>query len=350
MSNLIASTELLPGREYPRPDEEKIANETVALLQAEMNRMYPEKSGKQLRQIHPKMNGCVKAEFIVLPGIAEKYKVGIFKEPKTYPAWVRFSNGKTKPLPDTKKDIRGFAIKIMNVPGEKLEGTKIQDFILMNTKNFVSGDVGKFAKILFVVTTPTTLTNIFKKIGIAFTSLPVLSRAAKANIKIKHPAEISYFSTVPYRFGNEDTAVKYAVMPAKENQLVINNLSSDHYLRENLVATLLQHELIYDFYIQMQTDAVTMPIEDPTVEWNSEFIKVATIRIPRQVFDTEEQNTFGDNLSFNVWHALPEHKPIGNFNRVRRIIYENMYTFRHAHNNIQDSEPEANEDFFKNLL
>jgi hypothetical protein len=115
-----------------------------------------------------------------------------------------------------------------------------------------------------------------------------------------------------------------------------------------MAATLLKHEITYNFFIQFQTDPVKMPIENPTVVWDSPLIKVATIRIPTQVFDTPEQNDFGDNLSFNSWHALPEHKPLGNFNRVRKRIYEEMYDFRHKHNKIKDVEPEADYNFFNN--
>ena len=43
---------------------------------------------------------------------------------------------------------------------------------------------------------------------------------------------------------------------------------------------------------------------------------------------------------------LPEHRPLGNFNRVRKKIYEEMYEFRHKHNHLKDVEPEAGPDFF----
>jgi hypothetical protein len=351
-ANQSAKEALLPGREYPTKDEEKVAADIVKLLQDEMLRMYPfpTTGKKQLRQIHPKMNGCVKAEFIIEPNLPAELKVGLFKEPKSFPAWVRLSNGRTKPLPDTKKDIRGFAIKIMNVPGKKLDDSDpdigSHDFILMNTKNFVAGDVKQFAKILKVVTTPTKPSNILPKMGIVFSSIPVLRRAGKAKIKINHPCEIPYFSTVPFRFGDETKAVKYGAFPSEKNQSEYPDTSGEDLLRVNLAATLKKNEIVYDFKIQFQTDPVKMPIEDPTVEWDSEYIKLATIRIPTQVFDTPERNELGDNLSFNSWHCIAEHRPLGNFNRVRKIIYEAMYGFRHQQNNIKDEEPVAGPDFF----
>jgi catalase len=343
---------LLPGQECLEKNEEKIAEKIVKLLQDQMLRMYPTKK-KQLRQIHPKMNGCVRAEFIIEKNLPEALRVGLFKQERSFPAWVRFSNGDTKPLPDQKKDIRGIAIKIMNVPGEKLVESKINggnhDFILMNTKNFVSRKVKQFYKILQVVTTPSHAKNLLPKLFKLFASIPIIARAAKAKINTNHPFEVNYFSTVPYRFGSETTAVKYAAIPSEKNQLEYTDKKSHDFLRANMVATLLKHDITYDFFIQFQEDPVKMPIEDPTVVWNSPLVKVAAIRIPKQIFDTPDQNDFGDNLSFNPWHALPEHRPLGNFNRVRKKIYEEMYAFRHKHNHLKDVEPEANVDFFKNI-
>ncbi|KAA9041262.1 catalase family protein [Ginsengibacter hankyongi] len=341
---------LLPGQEYPEKNEEQIAGKIVELLQKQMLRLYNKNNQKQLRQIHPKMNGCVKAEFIVDKNLPDELRVGIFKEATCFPAWIRFSNGDTKPLPDWKKDIRGFAIKIMNVPGKKIVESKRDggnhDFILMNTQNFVSKKVNHFFRILKVVTVPYKPGTFFPKLFSVIRSVPILVRATKAKIKCDHPFSISYFSTVPYRFGDKTKAVKYAVIPSEENKLVYTDSKNKDFLRANMVATLSKYEVTYGFFIQFQTDPEKMPIEDPTVVWDSPLVKVATIRIPTQVFDTPEQNDFGDNLSFNSWHALPEHQPLGNFNRVRKKIYEEMYAFRHKHNKIKDVEPSANSDFF----
>jgi catalase len=343
-------TVLLPGKEYPEKDEEKVAHEIVKLLQAQMLRMYENK--KQLRQIHPKMNGCIKAEFIIEKNLPEELKVGLFKEEKSFPAWIRFSNGNTKPLDDRKKDIRGFAIKIMNVPGEKIVESKANggnfDFILMNTKTFVSRHLNDFYSILKVVTVPYKPGSFFPKLISVVRNIPILMRAGKAKIKCNHPFQLNYYSTVPFRFGDETRAVKYAVIPSEKNQMEYINKKNEDFLKHNMAATLAKRGIVYDFFIQFQTDAEKMPVEDPTVEWDSPFIKMATIRIPSQEFDTPEQNEFGDNLSFNSWHALPEHRPLGNFNRARKIIYGEMNAFRHLHNHIKSVEPEANEFFFNN--
>ena len=339
---------LLPGQEYPEKNEDIIAAKIIKLLEDQMVRIYG--NNKQLRQIHPKMNGFVKAKFIIENNLPEDLAVGIFKETRSYPAWIRFSNGDTNPLPDWKKDIRGFGIKIMDVAGDKIVQSKKDggnnDFICMNTKNFVSRDVNHFYNILKVVTTQLTFLNFFPKLFTLVSCLPILIRAARAKIKCDHPFEVSYFSTVPYRFGDETRAVKYAVMPSGKNKLEFTDKKNENFLRANMAATLLKHEIVYNFFVQFQTDSLKMPIEDPTVVWDSPLIKLATIRIPTQVFDTPERNELGESFSFNSWHCLPQHWPLGNFNRVRRTIYDALYNFRHKHNRIKDKVPHAGPDFF----
>jgi len=304
-----ASAHSIAGKEYPEKDEDIYAQKIVELLQAQTLRLYAKKNAKKLRQIHPKMNGCVKAEIIIEPNLAPELRVGMFKEAVSYPAWIRFSNGNTKPLPDQKKDIRGCGIKIMNVPGDKIigSGTPIgnHDFILMNTKNFVSKKVGHFYRILNVVTTPITIGSIFPKIIAAARSLPILLRAAAAKVKIDHPLGISYFSTVPFGFGDDTRAVKYGLIPAATNRLEYTDARDKDFLRLNMAATLARHEILYDFCVQFQEDPLTMPIENPTVVWASPFIKLATVRIPTQVFDTPKQNEFGDNLNgvIGLWNV-----------------------------------------------
>jgi hypothetical protein len=60
---------------------------------------------------------------------------------------------------------------------------------------------------------------------------------------------------------------------------------------------------------------------------------------PKQIFDTVEQNAFCENLSFTPWHALPEHKPLGVTNRLRKIIYQHISGLRHQMNGTTPQEP-----------
>ena len=91
-----------------------------------------------------------------------------------------------------------------------------------------------------------------------------------------------------------------------------------------------------------------MPVEDPTIVWDeikAPFIEVATIRIPKQQFNSEAQQTFCENLSYTPWHALAEHRPVGGINRVRKTVYEGISLLRHKLNKAPRVEPTGNEAF-----
>ena len=89
-----------------------------------------------------------------------------------------------------------------------------------------------------------------------------------------------------------------------------------------------------------------MKVEDSKTEWKESeapFIKVATITIPKQTFDSEAQMAFCENLSFTPWHSLPEHRPLGGVNRVRRTVYESISKRRHDLNQAPRKEPAGDE-------
>jgi glycosyltransferase involved in cell wall biosynthesis len=108
----------------------------------------------------------------------------------------------------------------------------------------------------------------------------------------------------------------------------------NRYLREAIASQLREREAIFDFRIQLQSDAVKMPIEDPTVEWEevlSPPTKVATITIPMQDINTPERRALDERQSFSPWHSLAAHQPLGGVNRARKM-YADMARARNAIN------------------
>jgi len=85
-----------------------------------------------------------------------------------------------------------------------------------------------------------------------------------------------------------------------------------------------------------------MSIEDPTIEWSekdSHFISLARITIPAQAFTSPEQLEFCENLSFTPWHAIPEHRPLGGINRVRKTVFNTISRVRDELNGEERREP-----------
>lgn len=326
------------AQETTAKDEAQYIQAVVDRFQAMIEREAGD--GMMRRDAHVKMHCLVKAEFIVEPNLPEEFRVGLFEQPKTYHAWVRFSNSDGTIKADKSRDVRGMAIKVMGVPGAKIleqeKNEKTQDFILISCPTFPAENIREFDKLAAAVNG-----SVLAKLRYFPTHWGVVRFLVRYMRKFANPLQIRYFSTTPYLFGAH--AVKYCATPLVIEADEIPRAPSDDYLRLAIANQLQSGEAVFDFSIQLQTDAETMPIEDPRVEWSesvSPFRKVATIRILQQDCDNDRHAAYGENLSFTPWHALPEHRPLGGINRARKVIYETISKRRHEHNRQPRTEPE----------
>jgi catalase len=333
MSDNTLAQETIP------PGENQYIHDLADRLKAKIIREHP--TGIMRRDAHPKMHGLVKAEFVVEPDLPAELGVGIFSKPHAYQAWIRFSNQDAAIQDDNARDIRGMAIKLMGVPGEKLldsqRDEQTQDFILISTNVFVTRDAVEFDKLIIAMTG-----SLWQKIAFFATHWRVIWNLLISMRKFFNPLQTRYWSTTPYLFGS--TAVKYSAIPHFIDATAAPDSKDPDFLRHAMVRQLAQGEACFDFTVQLQTDAASMPIEDSGKEWKesqSPFRKVATIRIPRQEFDSEAQRTFGENLSFTPWHCLPAHRPLGGVNRARKIVYDVISAFRHEANHVPRREPSS---------
>src|SRR5205814_2484171 len=164
------------------------------------------------------------------------------------------------------------------------------------------------------------------------------------------PFEAPYFSCVPYLLG-DGQAMQYSVWPKSKKRSRIPRLPfrpPDDYLRQAMVAALTAGDVEFDFRIQLQTDPHLMPIENNAVLWPERLsprVSVATLRLPRQTFDSPAQMEFAKRLSFNPWHTIAEHRPLGNQSRARRRMYLELSALRHSMNAKPRQEPSGDEVF-----
>ena len=77
----------------------------------------------------------------------------------------------------------------------------------------------------------------------------------------------------------------------------------------------------------------------------SPLVTVAKIVIPKQEFRSPAQDKFARELSFNPWHCIAEHRPLGNQNRARYLIYSEMSRLRQTINKEPHIEPTGDEVF-----
>jgi hypothetical protein len=284
--------------------------------------------GPDLRHQHPKSHGLLHGTFTVHDQLDDRCKFGVFAQPQSFPIWVRFSNGSSPKErgvlnPDTDGDVRGMAIKLMDVAGSKLlsDEQHTQDFILANHPVFFLRDVQSyvdFGTLKSQGSNPDP--ELAQKLAPSFAMLAQIN--AK---KVGNPLLIHYWSTTPYKLG--DRSIKFSAKSRDPEVPPAAIPTSPNYLRE-AIATHFNHAdepVKFDFQVQFYIDDEKTPIENPMQEWNemeSVPITVATIAIPKQAFDFDERKRLDESLSFNPWHSLPAHEPLGSINLSRRKIYQ----------------------------
>jgi hypothetical protein len=336
------------AEEKPMPGEEAHLDSIIASFDKQMRLLW--KPGRFERGGNTKTHGIVRGEFIVHNDLPAELRHGIYAQSRTYRAWVRFSGPGPYITPDI--DDVGFmsiSIKLMGVPGPKLmdEEKFTQDMFGVSTPTFVTPDTEANAQLQIE-----SLKNAQIYYFLNFHQAHVLDFIMQGLwIKTQSsPFEAPYFSCVPYLLG-EGQAMQYSVWPRSTRRTPIPRLPlrpPDDYLRDAMVATLAKEDVEFDIRMQRQTDPHLMPIENNAVLWPEKLsprVSVATLRIPRQKFNCPAQMDFAKLLSYNPWHCIPEHRPLGNQSRARRRMYDTLSKLRHTMNAVPLYEPTGDEVF-----
>lgn len=312
------------------------------------------KTGYVARGAHAKGHACVKAYFNVLENIAPALQHGIFQTAgKSYKSWIRFSNGRSsmKGNHDADKDAHGMAIKLFNLYDDGLTKTgsspETQDFLMHDSPVFFTADIEDYNR--FVESDDKILYffsgyNPFKwKLRELMHGLATLKQPPHS------PLSSQYFSNTAYKLGphnikfrTQSCATSSESVDQGETKIDttgpdkdIQDKNDPDFLRKTLVKELKSNDACFDFSVQLQDPEKYMPIEDPSIEWketDSPFITLAKIIIPEQSFDSVQQQQFCENLSYSPWNALPEHRPIGQLNRIRKAVYAASSKYRHQSN------------------
>ena len=330
------------------PWEEESLNSIIGSFTKQMEGLW--QPGRMERGGNTKTHGIVRGEFIVHDNLPRELRRGIYAEPHTFKAWVRFSGPGPYITPDI--DDVGFmsiSIKLLGVPGPKLmeEEKFTQDFFGVSTPTFVTPDTQANAQLQIESLKNTQIfyfVNLHRShvLDLIMQSLWIKTQSS--------PFEAPYFSCVPYLLG-EGQAMQYSVWPRKKTKTSIPRLPlrpPDDYLRNAMVATLDTEDVEFDIRLQLQKDPHRMPIENNAVLWPEKLsprITAATLRIPKQKFNSQAQLDFARKLSYNPWHSIPEHRPLGNQSRARRRMYDTLSKLRHRMNGEPLYEPTGDEVF-----
>jgi hypothetical protein len=336
------------AEERIQPNEETHVQDIIDAFNAQMRRLW--NPGYFERGGNTKTHGVVRAEFTVRNDLPPHMRRGIFAEPRTYRAWVRYSG----PGPLWQPDIEdvGFmsmAIKLMGVPGPKLlDDEKLtQDLFGTSAPTFVTPDTRANARLQHwsYKNAPLFYFFNFRETHFLDSFMNLLWTKTQSS-----PLESEYFSTVPYLLG-EGQAMQYSFHSRLKTRTPVPNLPKrppDNYLRDAMVATLAREDVEFDIMLQLQTDPFLMPIENAAVMWPTRLsprVPAAVVRIPRQKFDSPAQIDFARRLTYNPWHCIPEHRPLGNVSRARKRMYYELSRLRLKMNRLEHYEPTGDETF-----
>src|SRR2546429_3314137 len=123
------------------PNEKEITDLIIKQMALFTREHY--KHSFALRAGNTKTYGVARGEFEVLPDLADNLRQGVFKYPKSYPAWVRFAGPGPLAPPDMDDNgVLSIGVKVMGVPGPKLldeRGT--QDFTGISAPTFTTPTV-----------------------------------------------------------------------------------------------------------------------------------------------------------------------------------------------------------------
>jgi len=100
-------------------DEQKLFESFAREIETQQKALAPQPS-RPFRGFHAKLHAGLRAEFQVLDNLPPYARQGIFREPRTFNAVVRFSNGDQTVTADAHPQPRGIAIKLWGVDGLKL--------------------------------------------------------------------------------------------------------------------------------------------------------------------------------------------------------------------------------------
>jgi hypothetical protein len=346
------------GVEEIQPNEDQLGDETVASM-ARVNRFMFEKHRHAIRDAHAKSHGIVRGELHIYPNLPAHLAQGLFKEARTYPVIIRLSSAPGAIGSDTAPAVKGLAVKIIGVAGKKFLADQAdevtQDFLMVNDTIIPTGDIKSYHDMQLrqekIMQGPELVQNIITEAAVLADKVleAVGSKKEVPVVAPKHPKNNllgeNYTTLGALRFG--DYVAKIGLAPLSDNVKALagkeEDIKEQGGWRDLVVDFFHTQGAEYELRAQLCTDLKTMPVEDAAIDWpqdQSPYQALGKIVIPAQEAYSPARRVFAEDvLSFNPFHCLPEHLPLGSINRVRIKAYEASTAFRHHMNAQPRIEP-----------
>lgn len=277
------------------------------------------------RALHRKQLVAAQGRLEVLGGLPEFARQGLFAQPGEHRAWVRLSNGGMDKARDRVPDIRGLAIKVWEVEGPDALGlgpARSQDFLLINQEQFAFPGSDEFVGLVAAVSQGPgrLLAYLARRYGLVGATRRVAQLARTAGKPFAGFANETLFSAVPIACG--PYAVRVRLLPSANNGAP-NPQAREDWGRD-FSARLARQPLYYELQLQPFVNERLTPIEDASVNWPTPYTTVARLELPRQdtaSADGQALQEQAEKSVFDPWQALAAHRPLGDVQRARKVVY-----------------------------
>lgn len=309
----------LDWKERIAPDEDDRFDKQVAQTTA-VQRTMNDKFGAG-RTLHRKQRIGVRATLDVAADLPAYAAQGLFTRTGSHDVLVRMSNGGIHSSKDSTPDIRGFAIKVLDINGPGALGfdTKSQDFLLINHSTFSLPTSSAFVDLVAASARGrgALVGHAIRTHGLLGGLRMLRSFASVLGIPFTGFAIERFWSALP--IANGPYAARVRLVPVDPGPA---SGTSDWAV--DATSRLAAGPLVYDLQLQFFTDEATTPIEDPTVDWPTAYVTVARLTIPQQDVTSPEGvqvQAEVEAAAFDPWSALVEHRPLGEIMRSRKKAY-----------------------------
>ena len=348
-----------PTVEKPEEDEAETTQGLIETMRSISERTLAD-GGRAIRSVHAKTHGILQGEIEIASGLPPFLAQGLFETAARYPVVMRLSTIPGDILDDSVSTPRGLAVKIVGVPGDRLEGSEgdvTQDLVLVNGPAFGAPNAKKFLATLKLLAKTTDRAEGLKKVLsgamrgvqdaiVAVTGQPSPTVATLGGQPETHILGETFYSQVPVRFG--DYIAKIAIAPVSPEltaltQAPLNVNGVPNGLREAVVKFFQTNGGSWEVRAQLCINLEDMPVEDAATVWpeaKSPYQTIARINVkPQAAWNTNRSASVDEGMSFSPWHGLAAHRPLGSVMRVRKMAYEMGKRFRAEKNAHTIQEP-----------
>ena len=359
----IAPLHYSPDLEKPTPQEEEdIAAilKSMAAIGASLDDHYRH----AVRSVHTKNHGIAVGELTIESNLAPHLAQGLFATPKTFPVLARFSTNPGDILPDSVSTARGLALKIVGIENEAMvaghENESTQDFLFVDGPVLGAVGPGDFRKQMELfekhLNDPVQLKEAISAGSRAANGVltaigkPSTLLATMGGHPAEHPLGAQFFNQAPVRYG--DYVAKFSLVPESPELKALTGTKIEYTefsaLREIIANYFATNGGTWLLKVQLAADLEKTPIEDMSKPWkesDAPFETVARLTLPPQPTDSPQRRAYADDkISFDPWHALEAHRPLGGIQRARRVAYRTLAKERFDRNDHPFTEPRSKDD------